>query len=104
MKSAIHSAFVFHSGGSVELFFPTMPQEGLCWLCAYQPVNTLKQPRQSPGVLNAGSHQLASSRAFLRQCTYVTEIPLQLIQALIKAFLYVLKGALDAKIPLCFLK
>lgn len=30
--------------------------------------------------------QLAQTHAFLRQCTYVTEIPLQLIQALRKAF------------------
>lgn len=30
--------------------------------------------------------QLAPTHAFLRQCTYVTEIPLQLIQALRKAF------------------
>lgn len=72
---------------------------GVYWL-----VNTLKQAWQIPSVLRAMSHQLASSHAFLRQCTYVTEIPLQLIQALRQAFLYVLNEALDAKIPFCFLK
>lgn len=72
--------------------------------CVYALARTPKQACQIPSMLKAESHQSPSTRTSLRQCTYVTEIPLQLTQALRQAFLYVLKEASDAKIPFCFLK
>lgn len=115
MKSAIEYAFVLHWRKAEKLFLPILPKQSpfhraspatcwpgtvscfnhvlqllptawtLCTGCLLTSKHTKRGMTNSQYIKGRGPH-LAPTHAFLRQCTYVTEIPLQLIQALRKAF------------------
>lgn len=113
MKSTVEYAFVLHWRKAGKILLPILPKESpfhrACpathWSGTVSCVNhtlqilpwtlhtgcLLTSKHTKTGMTNTQyikgrGPQLAPTHAFLRQCTYVTEIPLQLIQALRKAF------------------